>query len=107
MFFNFNYLYLDSNNQKYIIMKKTFLTFCLVLSSIMVIYSQTYCECGTHSTGITYYEVGSGQECCTGTPGTRANITYYEQNEGGTWKVVRVEEITAADAQRGCCSSSS
>ncbi len=64
------------------------------------------CECGKHETGITYYTVSAGQECCSGSPAPRAAITYYVKSEG-VWKAVRNVQITGTQAQGGCCRQSS
>jgi hypothetical protein len=70
-----------------------------------VLNSQINCECGEHESGITYFQVGTDQECCSGDAGENGAITYYEQSEGGTWKAVKNELITGAQAQSNCCES--
>jgi hypothetical protein len=88
-------------------MKKLFLAMGLLVGSTAVPQQQSVnCECGRHETGITYFTVSSGQECCSGSPGPNAAITYYVQSEG-VWKAVRTVPITGTAAQTGCCRPSS
>lgn len=93
------------NNLKFTIMKKLFLISIFMFGGMFILNSQTNCECGDHATGITYFQVGEHQECCSGTAGDKGAITYYEQSEGGTWKAVKNELITGDEAQSNCCES--
>lgn len=80
------------------------LMFCSPLAAIPQFH--TPFECGEHETGITFYGVGEGQECCSGTAQGPATITYFTRSEGKTWKAYKNVEIAAGDAQASCCEDS-
>jgi hypothetical protein len=87
-------------------MKKLIIIAIFFLPLMVIPQSQTPCECGEHETGITYYGVGEGQECCSGEAQGDASITFYEQSEGKTWKAVKTYGLNPADAQANCCEES-
>ncbi len=61
------------------------------------------CECGTHATGITTWNVGNNEGCCSGTAGAVAFTNTYAADEDGTWQLINIETITGAQAQALCC----
>ena len=87
-------------------MKKSFLSlFLFALIAVLptnLLYSETNCECGSHSVGITSYNV-AGDDCCNGTPGDTAFEYTYIQQPNGVWELDTTTEITGTSAQNKCC----
>jgi hypothetical protein len=92
-------------NFKSIKMKKLILSVVSVLSSFSL-HSNTTCECGDYQSGRTIYQVGDGEECCSGTAQESGFFVRYEQSEG-IWKAVEATVIRGITAQSKCCRVSS
>lgn len=82
--------------KKLILFIAMYVTFAFNLSAIK------NCECGSHSTAITAYSV-SGDGCCSSSTVGMGQIHYYEQNEAGTWQLIRSELVAGPVAQSRCC----
>ncbi|WP_129583075.1 hypothetical protein [Flavobacterium cyanobacteriorum] len=63
-----------------------------------------FCSCGTQSTGVTEYQAGTGQGCCTGLAEPKAMFITYTRSEG-VWKIDEITELEGSVAQRSCCST--
>lgn len=85
-------------------LKQMSLFLALALFCVPLQMFADFCECGEHSSGITMYQVGAEEGCCSGEASGTATITYFELNEG-VWKAVGQKEITAQSAQNSCCES--
>jgi len=60
------------------------------------------CECGEHSTGITYYSV-NGDDCCTSLTTGSAYFSEYELQDNGVWVRMSTTVLSASYAQSECC----
>jgi len=74
----------------------------LFLSASLVADAAKPCECGSHSTGITTYTVGTGQGCCSGTAGS-GGVRYTYTEDEGVWTVSGTEPVSGNTAQNDCC----
>ncbi len=63
------------------------------------------CECGTHATGIYTYNVGEGEECCSGAPGSTGFLIRYRFSEG-IWQEVSRTKLAGEEVQNHCCTPS-
>lgn len=77
---------------------------CLAIFSSYVLYSIKPCECGSQASGsVTTYNVGDGEGCCSGTAGATGFILRYVPDEGTTYTLSGVTQITGSQAQSICC----
>ncbi|PQJ30473.1 hypothetical protein BST92_00295 [Nonlabens arenilitoris] len=85
-----------------ILMKNLLFLLGIILLSSATAVQFEGCECGDHETGITTYNVGEGEGCCSGEAGVVGFITSYEYSEG-VWRVSGQSKITGSAAQSACC----
>jgi len=81
------------------------LLFLVLMVLPFILNSAMNCECGSHSEGITTYNVVGG-DCCASIPGPTGYIHSYEQQENGVWEHTGSTIISGSSAQDHCCNSS-
>lgn len=83
---------------------KTFLSICLcTIATQQGLYAgdPKSCECGTHVTSITSYQV-DGDDCCVSVALEFGYVFTYEPN-GAAWELISSTEIAGSTAQSDCC----